>query len=145
MTDRVEQRLSTHAFATPGSVSPISVDRFDDAPSNYDDELPAEDSVPTDLKAFLVFEEGTVQERIWPVDLEAVTLGRGRGNVVQIRDDAGVSRRHATLQREDDTYILRDEGSTKGTLVDGEPVTEAVLAGGERITLGDTQFVFRLR
>jgi hypothetical protein len=141
--ERVEQRLSTQAFATPGSASPISVERFDE-PSDHD-ELPAEDSVPTDLKAFLVFEEGTVQERIWPVDTGAVTLGRGRGNVVQIRDDAGVSRRHATLQREDDTYVLRDEGSTKGTLVDGEPVTETVLAGGERITLGDTHFVFRLR
>jgi len=142
--DRMELRLSTSLTATPSDMSEGSVESVDEllAQSPSIGHRVQRGERP---RAFLVFEEGTVQERIWPVDEGAVTLGRGRDNVVQIRDDAGVSRRHATVQRENGSFVIRDEGSTKGTLVDGSPVKETRLAGGERITLGDTEFVFRLR
>ena len=74
-----------------------------------------------------------------------VTIGRGRGNTIQIRNDAGVSRRHCTVRLEDGTAVIRDEGSTKGVVVDGEQRTESWLVGGEQIVLGETLFVFRLK
>jgi len=141
--DRMELRVSASLLATPSFASDGSVESLEDVPLH---EIPVRRGIEREpLRAFLVFEEGTVQERIWPVEEGTVTLGRGRDNVVQIRDDAGVSRRHATVQRENGSFVIRDEGSTKGTLVDGSPVKETRLAGGERITLGDTEFVFRLR
>ncbi len=99
----------------------------------------------TGRHAYLVYEEGTVQEQIWLVEGDALTIGRARGNVVQVRDDNGVSRRHCTLSRADGAFTLRDEDSTKGTRVDGREIQEAVLMGGERITLGETHFTFRVR
>jgi hypothetical protein len=98
-----------------------------------------------DQQAYLIYEEGTVQERIWVVEDDEMSIGRSRGNVVQIRDDSSVSRRHCTLRRGSGSYFLRDEGSTKGTLVDGSEISEVMLQGGERITIGETNFVFRLR
>jgi len=53
-----------------------------------------------------------------------------------------VSRRHAELRREDGQVLISDLGSTNGTLVNGQPVTAARLADGDRITLGRTTLVF---
>ena len=74
-----------------------------------------------------------------------LTIGRARGNVVQIKDDGGVSRRHCTLMRIEGGQVLRDEASTKGTMVDGREIDELPLSGGERITIGETHFTFRIR
>ncbi len=93
-----------------------------------------------------------------PVELEVVTLeveGRqiavtqanlvlGRGQECEIRlADANVSRRHAEVRREDETYWLVDLGSTNGTLLNGVRVERARLSDGDRITLGETVAVFR--
>lgn len=95
--------------------------------------------------AYLVYEEGTVQEQVWPVGLEEVTIGRSRGNTIQIRDDAAVSRRHAVLHVHSGQYILRDLNSTKGTYVDDQQIdVERVLHGDEIVQFGDTWFTFRL-
>ncbi|HHO50714.1 MAG TPA: FHA domain-containing protein [Deltaproteobacteria bacterium] len=95
--------------------------------------------------AYLVYEEGTVQEQIWPVGQEEISIGRSRGNTIQIRDDAAVSRRHAVLQIHSGQYILRDLNSTKGTYVDDQQIDiERVLHGDEVVQFGDTWFTFRL-
>lgn len=104
------------------------------------------DAAASAQKAWLVFEEGTVQEHQWPITADAeLTIGRGRGNTVQIRNDAGVSRRHCTVRIEGGTVVVRDEGSTKGVVVDGQQMQEAWLRGGEQIVLGETLFVFRMK
>lgn len=93
----------------------------------------------------LVYEEGTVQEQVWKVE-EPVTVGRGRGNTVHVRDDAGISRQHFVIWQEGGRYWLRDEGSTKGTSVAGERSQGDVqLHGDEEIVASETRFVFRLR
>jgi len=93
----------------------------------------------------VVFEEGTVQERVWVMEEAELTIGRARGNHVQIRDDRGVSRLHCTIFERDGDYFVRDNGSTKGTLVDGHLVVDdQLLDAGTRVTLGDTEMVFRV-
>ncbi len=93
----------------------------------------------------VVFEEGTVQERVWVMEEPELTIGRARGNHVQIRDDRGVSRLHCTIFERDGDYFVRDNGSTKGTLVDGHLVVDdQLLEAGTRVTLGDTEMVFRV-
>ncbi len=64
----------------------------------------------------------------------------GRGENAQIRlDDDGVSRRHAEIVRLDDGAVqLRDLGSTNGTFVNGEKITERVLEDDDRVALGTT-------
>lgn len=69
-------------------------------------------------------------------------VGRGADADLQLTD-TGVSRRHAELRLEDGRVELHDLGSTNGTRVNGQPVTRATLADGDRITVGTTDLVLR--
>jgi pSer/pThr/pTyr-binding forkhead associated (FHA) protein len=72
---------------------------------------------------------------------QAVLIGRHHlCNLVF--SDPTVSRRHASLTREDDVWILRDLGSTNGTKVHGELTARAPLHPGDLIALGGLQLVF---
>jgi len=53
--------------------------------------------------------------------------------------DAGLSRQHASINREGERVWVLDEGSTNGTYVNGEAVPAAgrALADGDKIELGD--------
>lgn len=54
-----------------------------------------------------------------------------------------VSRWHARLYREDETWILADLGSTNGTRLNGWRVTTGVrVRPGDRVTFGSVTFVF---
>lgn len=72
---------------------------------------------------------------------DQTVLGRGTEADVQL-DDPGVSRRHALL-RLSPVPSISDLGSTNGTSVNGQRVTEADLVDGATITLGETTVVFR--
>jgi len=72
----------------------------------------------------------------------ATTLGRLPTCDI-VLTDPGASRRHATIVRRDDGYVVTDLGSTNGTLVNGEPTTERLLVDGDRIKIGTTVLEFR--
>jgi predicted component of type VI protein secretion system len=69
---------------------------------------------------------------------ERITIGRGPGNMIQI-DDPSVSGRHAQLLLVDDRSQLTDLGSTNGTRVNSELVTEVFLRVGDRIRFGKVE------
>jgi len=69
---------------------------------------------------------------------EPLVLGRVQGAGLVIRD-ARASRRHASLTPEGDGVRLHDLGSVNGTLVDGAPVEDALLGGGEEVRIGDVR------
>jgi pSer/pThr/pTyr-binding forkhead associated (FHA) protein len=75
------------------------------------------------------------------LEKQRTTFGRNAKNVVVLAD-SGASGFHAEISREGGAYVLRDLGSTNGTLVDGEPVSETALQHGARIRMGATRFVF---
>lgn len=68
----------------------------------------------------------------------------GRGEAADIRYDVqGLSRRHLTLRREGDNWLVEDLGSTNGTFVNGTRIgAPHLLAGGDRVTAGDLIMVF---
>src|SRR5438046_8565382 len=91
-------------------------------------------------------------ERIaFPIPLERreVTIGRAIEADVRITDHRA-SRLHARIVTEvvspggETTSKIFDLGSTNGTLVNGDLVTEAVLAGGDKILIGDQLFRFEM-
>jgi DNA-binding NtrC family response regulator len=51
-----------------------------------------------------------------------------------------VSRTHAEIEWNAGGFVLRDRGSTNGTLVDGRRVTEARLEPGQEVRFGDATF-----
>jgi len=72
---------------------------------------------------------------------EKTTVGRLADNALQI-DDGSVSSRHAEIESEAGTYHLHDLGSTNGTFVNGEQVTDAVLRHGDEVRFGAVETVF---
>ncbi len=71
-----------------------------------------------------------------PVDRSVpFTIGRDDGVGLRI-DSSLVSRRHATI-RWADAWILQDQGSSNGTWIAGERITEVVLTPTTEVRLGD--------
>lgn len=73
-----------------------------------------------------------------------VTLGRGLTNDIVI-EDSKMSRAHARIEVGEDGQVrLVDLGSTNGSRLNGEKVTEAQVQPGDVITLGNTQLRFQM-
>jgi hypothetical protein len=77
-----------------------------------------------------------------PLESTAVSLGRGLGNDV-ILEDTRVSRHHAQLRYRQRRFWVTDLGSTNGTFVNGERVSETALRDGDVISLGGLELTFR--
>ncbi len=69
---------------------------------------------------------------------ETVTIGRGPDNQI-VLDDPSVSGRHAELRRVGNGYHLRDLGSTNGTRLNDETITDVALRAGDRIRFGKVE------
>lgn len=59
-----------------------------------------------------------------------------------VLDEDTVSRQHCEIARDERGYLLRDLGSTNGTLLDGAEIREAYLRPGSLITVGNVQLRF---
>jgi len=95
-------------------------------------------------RALLLYQEGTADEQIYPFTGEVLTVGRGRDNDIQIKNDSKVSRFHCKLFRRGGNFYVEDNKSSNGTLVNGELITERRLFGGEEVIIGETFFRFRI-
>ena len=73
---------------------------------------------------------------------EVVKIGRAVENEIVVSSKR-ISREHACVRREGWRIILEDLGSTNGTFLNGQRLTEAAqLRDGDQIKVGDVQFVF---
>lgn len=76
------------------------------------------------------------------------TIGSDKNAAIVIRDNATISRKHASIFKEGNDYFIRDEGSTNGTRIDGTKLTanQAILLKNRaRIQLSDENFTFEIR
>ncbi|MDA1194616.1 MAG: FHA domain-containing protein [Planctomycetota bacterium] len=76
------------------------------------------------------------------LDAPRITMGRRDSNTIVLEDRMS-SGHHAEITKDLNGYTLRDLGSTNGTLVNGEPTTEATLSHGTRIRVGNSKLVFK--
>jgi pSer/pThr/pTyr-binding forkhead associated (FHA) protein len=72
---------------------------------------------------------------------ETYTIGRAPENTIRL-DDVSVSGRHAELAMISESCFLKDLGSTNGTLVNGQPITDVQLRAGDRIRFGKIEACF---
>jgi len=70
-------------------------------------------------------------------------IGRAVDNDIVV-GDASVSRHHASIEYRNGGFVLRDLGSHNGTWLGGQRVTEAPLALGDTLRLGDALFTFHV-
>jgi diguanylate cyclase (GGDEF)-like protein len=89
----------------------------------------------------LVRVRGAELGRVTRLSPERMRVGRSPDSELWLADD-GVSRRHASLVREGDHFLVEDEGSANGTFVGGVKISRHELRDGDVIQFGPTA-VFR--
>lgn len=85
------------------------------------------------MKQLIQIKGNRIVRRI-PLEKAEYRLGRGLENDI-IFNTAKVSRLHAVLVEDGDTYCIIDKGATNHVFVNGEQVTERRLAPGDQISL----------
>jgi len=90
---------------------------------------------------FEFYPAGSPTLRSVEVDPIPFTIGRGEGTELQL-NSTSVSREHARVVRSAAGYRIRDLGSTNGTTINGEPITEARLNDGDSVRIADIELTF---
>ena len=74
------------------------------------------------------------------------SIGKRRGEADLVLDHAGVSRLHARIVREGDSFFVEDLNSTNGTFKNGlrlQPYEKRELEEGDEIGFGQEILIFR--
>lgn len=75
-----------------------------------------------------------------------MSIGRLAGSDILLPKDKLASRRHASIHYENGNYVIRDEGSSNGTFVNGQQLEEngsQVLQDRDRLGIGEHELIYR--
>ena len=89
----------------------------------------------------LLIEDAQGRAKIFELDMNELIVGRGSDAGV-VLEDGRASRRHACITRSQSKFAIRDLNSGNGLFVNGERVSERVLAHGDVIQIGHSKLVF---
>jgi len=84
---------------------------------------------------------GKLKGGVFAIDDEPLVIGRETAAHLCIAD-ASVSRRHSKIEKQDDGFVITDLESLNGTFVNDVPVRTRLLEHGDRVRIGDSQFLF---
>jgi predicted Zn finger-like uncharacterized protein len=113
----------------PSSLRPHPV-----APPPPERRASGELKLPPDRKLSLAVIAGPDAGRIFPIDKPRIVIGREEVDLAL--DDPELSRQHAALEVRGEEVTLHDLGSTNGTLVGEQPVSEAPHENQMEFTVG---------
>lgn len=99
----------------------------------------------TDVLVKLVIPEGVANLTELEITKEQVMIGRDEDCDVILHGEKKCSRKHAVIKRTGLNFTIEDLSSANGTLLNGEPVSEAGLSGGDVIQIGETKIVFKAK
>jgi diguanylate cyclase (GGDEF)-like protein len=111
--------------------------------------IPADPPTSHERRPALIFMRGEQLAAPIPLERDEVILGRALEADVRV-NDARASRLHARIRIEHEPetnaprYRLTDLGSTNGTLLNGQPVVDAFLQHGDKLTIGEHLIRFDL-
>lgn len=77
------------------------------------------------------------------LDKDVILIGRDPTCDVRI-DNVGISRHHARIEKHDNIYTLFDLGSSNGTYVKGQKITQYNLNNGDEINIWNFSIFFKL-
>ena len=72
-------------------------------------------------------------------------MGRLEGQVDYCINNPAVGKLHAEITKTDESYFISDMNSINGTIINGEriePTKKSIISNGDRITLGNEEFIF---
>lgn len=84
---------------------------------------------------------GKLKGAIFAINEETLVIGRETAANLCIAD-ASVSRRHTKIEKKDEGFVITDLESLNGTFVNDVPVKTRLLEHGDRVRIGDSQFLF---
>lgn len=87
--------------------------------------------------------EGPYTGQSFPLLDLPVRIGRGPGAALSLDQDLNVSRSHAEIYLSNGALHVHDLGSTHGTLINGRPISDQILAPGDHLALGGTVLMLR--
>ncbi|HME09199.1 MAG TPA: SpoIIE family protein phosphatase [Bryobacteraceae bacterium] len=77
------------------------------------------------------------------LDRDSYRIGRSPANDLSYSNIPGLSREHLVIERQGTQWVVRDLGSTFGTLVNGSRIDQPTVVGGQdRITAGQLSLTF---
>ncbi|MEQ9067873.1 MAG: FHA domain-containing protein, partial [Gimesia chilikensis] len=86
-------------------------------------------------KATLLVIQGVDLGTRFQLGTDPASVGRGVRNEIRILDTEA-SRQHATISFKNGSYIITDQNSSNGTMVNGTQVQSARLSNGDHIQIG---------
>jgi pSer/pThr/pTyr-binding forkhead associated (FHA) protein/outer membrane protein assembly factor BamB len=117
-----------------------------------DDQTQFEEGTELDEERTLFYEESVAKltviqsdslEGDFPLEEEETVLGRDEEADITI-DDKRISRQHCKITLVENGYIITDLGSSNGTFVNSQRITEKPLEDGDQIQIGSSRFKFSL-
>ncbi|MFL5804854.1 MAG: FHA domain-containing protein, partial [Roseiflexaceae bacterium] len=78
----------------------------------------------------------------YPLDPNDPQITIGRDGCDITLDNPQVSRQHAVIERADGRHVLRDVGAANGTFINGQRITQHILAPGDVIQIGAFKLVY---
>ena len=155
-TGAYESQPSAVRFESPSpSASDETVGRLSEAPDKPPGSVTAKRKLPPAgarpegapflpdrHRVSLAVIAGPESGRIFEIDKPRVVIGRSDADINV--DDPEVSRQHAALEIFGDKVALVDMGSTNGTLVDDETITEALLENQSEFSIGGSTLMLIL-
>ena len=94
--------------------------------------------------ALLVVKRGPNAGSRFLLDRDTTSAGRHPDSDIFL-DDVTVSRRHAELRRDGDTFTIRDLGSLNGTYVNRKRIESVVLEDDDEVQIGKYRLTFLQR
>jgi diguanylate cyclase (GGDEF)-like protein len=88
-----------------------------------------------------IYPTGPGMGRRFPLGSGRMVIGREAGCDILIEDQS-VSRRHAAIQPDGDSYSVFDLQSTNGTYINDRPVDESKLKDGDHLRIGNVIYRF---
>lgn len=89
---------------------------------------------------YLAFQIGFMKRTVYRL-LGSTTIGRGSDNTITVQDQS-VSRHHAKVTLQGETWIVEDVKSANGIVIDGKRVDKFTLKSNDTFKLGEVEFSF---
>ena len=112
--------------------------------TDFDDETNVADGVGESKpgagdrdRAYLIVLAGSAVGEMYKISKAETVIGRGSQADIQVIDE-GISRRHASIRLQGGQVLAADLGSTNGTFLNGERITQHELSDGDKIQVGST-------